>query len=442
MNFCKSKKGITLIALVIAIILALILLTVSIRLAISGNLFNYAKQAKIETENALNNDKELASKFDNDEYVSSFLYEQRNFTVSSSQTQGSNLWSNTVTINVDFEDQPELTLDQKKAIAAFLVDVPSYDSLSLIKPAAMTDEEFSDSIIELFKKFVDYSNIGKIENLGIKVASIQTPYGQTVYTTNISDPVKCTLHENGNYTFKIKSGGTTKNETITVSNIRTAANSAPYSVKVNFLQVDGYDRNILYATDNNTNFNTLTSETVITCNSKIKFKFDGEKPSGTESHSIHYVEKDDNYYSYYNDDNYFEWPYSLRCGYIYNGVFFYSAHDSNYISSKYFILNAILSNPSYTNLLTSAPPRIYSFTDEIFAKYYDENSSYIHNIVNAKIVGNNINYPADMVSKYPEFSIGNDSVLVWRESGPEESPIYTLNVAHDMSLAIYREGWD
>lgn len=57
----KSQKGITLIALVITIIVMLILVGVTITMALNGNLFNYAKNATIKTNEAVQGEKELSS---------------------------------------------------------------------------------------------------------------------------------------------------------------------------------------------------------------------------------------------------------------------------------------------------------------------------------------------------------------------------------------------
>lgn len=56
----KSQKGITLIALVITIIVMLILVGVTITMAINGNLFDYAKDARDKT-NARKEEEELLS---------------------------------------------------------------------------------------------------------------------------------------------------------------------------------------------------------------------------------------------------------------------------------------------------------------------------------------------------------------------------------------------
>lgn len=57
----KSQKGITLIALVITIIVMLILVAVSITMAVNGGLFNYAGKATQDTQNAINDEKDLGS---------------------------------------------------------------------------------------------------------------------------------------------------------------------------------------------------------------------------------------------------------------------------------------------------------------------------------------------------------------------------------------------
>lgn len=57
----RKEKGITLIALVITIIIMLILIAVTIRLAIDGGLFNYAKTAKEGTASEALKDQELSN---------------------------------------------------------------------------------------------------------------------------------------------------------------------------------------------------------------------------------------------------------------------------------------------------------------------------------------------------------------------------------------------
>ena len=55
----KGQKGITLIALIITIIVMLILVGVSVTVALNGNLFETAKEARGRTNNALVAENEL-----------------------------------------------------------------------------------------------------------------------------------------------------------------------------------------------------------------------------------------------------------------------------------------------------------------------------------------------------------------------------------------------
>ena len=64
----KGEKGITLIALVITIIVMLILAGVSITMAVNGGLFNYARNAKVETERARDAEQELGNLEDGLDY--------------------------------------------------------------------------------------------------------------------------------------------------------------------------------------------------------------------------------------------------------------------------------------------------------------------------------------------------------------------------------------
>ncbi len=56
-----KNRGITLIALIITIIVMLILVAVTVSVALNGGLFNYAKKAVGETQNAINAEQELAN---------------------------------------------------------------------------------------------------------------------------------------------------------------------------------------------------------------------------------------------------------------------------------------------------------------------------------------------------------------------------------------------
>ena len=62
------------------------------------------------------------------------------------------------------------------------------------------------------------------------------------------------------------------------------------------------------------------------------------------------------------------------------------------------------------------------------------------------MVGGDKAFPAEIASKYPELELGNDNVITWTgsqyESGVTESPIYKLDVTHDMSILLHEEMWD
>ena len=60
MNKCKNQNGITLIALVITIIVMLILVAVTITMAVNGGLFDYARKAGQETNEAIEDEQKLA----------------------------------------------------------------------------------------------------------------------------------------------------------------------------------------------------------------------------------------------------------------------------------------------------------------------------------------------------------------------------------------------
>ena len=67
-NNRKGEKGITLIALVITIIVMLILAGVTITMAVNGGLFNYARNAARETEEARDAELELGDLEDGLDY--------------------------------------------------------------------------------------------------------------------------------------------------------------------------------------------------------------------------------------------------------------------------------------------------------------------------------------------------------------------------------------
>lgn len=61
MKRIREERGITLVALVITIIVMLILVAVTINIAIQGGLFETARYARDETQNAINEEKALGN---------------------------------------------------------------------------------------------------------------------------------------------------------------------------------------------------------------------------------------------------------------------------------------------------------------------------------------------------------------------------------------------
>lgn len=71
---------------------------------------------------------------------------------------------------------------------------------------------------------------------------------------------------------------------------------------------------LLYSTDETNDWKTLDENTVIECNNAINIKFAGAKPTGTIGKGLHYVEKNNEYYKYFNDEQPMEWG-AIRSSY-------------------------------------------------------------------------------------------------------------------------------
>lgn len=64
------------------------------------------------------------------------------------------------------------------------------------------------------------------------------------------------------------------------------------------------------------------------------------------------------------------------------------------------------------------------------------------NDLDYKLVGKNTKFTDEMSRKYSELELGHDNVITWTASGDSTSPVYKLEVDHDMSVIMYGEGWD
>jgi len=284
--------------------------------------------------------------------------------------------------------------------------------------------------------FISYNNaeeVAKLKDLGVKIITVETPYGSTLYTSNLGEPVKCSFNKNGSYDFIIKSDGEEKKETIKVDSIRTSAQTSPYKVKVESLvagmgigvEEETYS-DLLYSTDETNNWKELKHENVVECNKSISIKFSGSKPEGTCGSGLHYVEKNNEYYKYFNDQNPMEWGL-IRYNYFITNVLKYSSPT---IRRK--IIETKLLGTDADNITKVMKVMLSNLNTSRNIDFLNEFSSWKH--------GNSLT--KEMVQKYPELALGHDRVIKWTGSDGEESPIYKLEVDHDMSVILYAEGWD
>ena len=322
----QGSRGITLIALVVTIVVLLILAGITITMLFGENgIIKKAQEAKEAQENATKYEKDGMSQIadDIDDKIANNNNNGENIKVSYTTSEESD-WTTTVTLNVTLEGEEELTLEQKREIAAFLCDFSSYDEIiaatggdldNFLSSKNLTEEQFVNQIIEVGRKYINYSDTTKLESLGVKVISILTPYNSTLYTSNLGGEVKCSLTKNGTYNFKIKSGTAEKTETIIINNLRTAATQAPYHVNIES------STPFLYSVDETNTWRELTDGTVIECNNNIYIKF-AEKTfiSGTSvGYGLHYVEKNDEYYKYFDEENPSYWL-TIRDNYFLSAI--------------------------------------------------------------------------------------------------------------------------
>ena len=418
-NNKRAEKGITLIALVVTIVVLLILAGVSLNAIFSENgIIKRAKDAQNKMDQATQNDLDAING------LNEWINKNINGTNGGEDIEKGD-FSATVVLN-PAENETQPTFEQKKEIAAILCNFSSYEELTKeygdkISQLNITEEQFVNKIIEEGRMFISYNNaeeVAKLKNLGVKIITVETPYGSTLYTSNLGEPVKCSFNKNGSYDFIIKSDGEEKKETIKVDSIRTSAQTSPYKVKLEkFLLTKGCG--ILYSTDETNIWKELNEENVVECNKSISIKFSGSKLEGTIGYGLHYVEKNDEYYKYFNDQNPMEWGLIRSHYFITYGLKINPPIRRKIIETK--LLGTDATKVMLSNLNTS---RNIDFLNEF--------SSWQH--------GNSLT--KEMLQKYPELALGHDRVITWTESGGEESPIYKLEVDHDMSVILHAEIWD
>ena len=410
-NYLK-ERGITLIALVITIVVLLILAGVSLNAIFSENgIIKRAKDAQNKMDQATQNDLDAING------LNEWINKNINGTNGGEDIEKGD-FSATVVLN-PAENEAQPTFEQKKEIAAILCNFSSYEELTKeygdkISQLNITEEQFVNKIIEEGRMFISYNNaeeVAKLKNLGVKIITVETPYGSTLYTSNLGEPVKCSFNKNGSYDFIIKSDGEEKKETIKVDSIRTSAQT--YS-------------DLLYSTDETNNWKELKHENVVECNKSISIKFSGSKPEGTCGSGLHYVEKNNEYYKYFNDQNPMEWGL-IRYNYFITNVLKYSSPT---IRRK--IIETKLLGTDADNITKVMKVMLSNLNTSRNIDFLNEFSSWKH--------GNSLT--KEMVQKYPELALGHDRVIKWTGSDGEESPIYKLEVDHDMSVILYAEGWD
>ena len=426
-SYLKQQSGITLIALVVTIVVLLILAGVSLNAIFSENgIIKRAKDAQNKMDDTTQNDLNAING------LNEWINKNINGTNGGEDIEKGD-FSATVVLN-PAENEAQPTFEQKKEIAAILCDFSSYEELTKeygdeISQLNMTEEQLVNKIIEVGRMFISYNNaeeVAKLKNLGVKIITVETPYGSTLYTSNLGEPVKCSFNKNGSYDFIIKSDGEEKKETIKIDSIRTSAQTSPYKVKLEtFLLTLGHDlaSGLLYSTDETNIWKELNEENVVECNKSISIKFSGSKPEGTEGYGLHYVEKNNEYYKYFNDQNPMEWGL-IR----YNYLITYILRSSS--SSRRTIIGAKLLEAND------------DIDEKIKAILSNLNTSRNLDFLNEFSSWNGNSLTKEMIQKYPELALGHDHVITWTESGGEESPIYKLEVDHDMSVILHAEIWD
>lgn len=417
-----KQSGITLIALVVTIVVLLILAGVSLNAIFSENgIIKRAKDAQNKMDEATQNDLNAING------LNEWINKNINGTNGGEDIEKGD-FSATVVLN-PAENEAQPTFEQKKEIAAILCDFSSYEELTKeygdkISQLNMTEEQLVNKIIEVGKKFINYSNdseVAKLKNLGVKIITVETPYGSTLYTSNLGEPVKCSFNKNGSYDFIIRSDGEEKKETIKVDSIRTSTKTSPY--KVNFeslfasvgFDVESY---LLYSTDETNNWKELKPDTVIECNNSIYIKFKGTKPptGSTYKYELCYVEKNDEYYKYFNDQNFMEWGLT-RTGYMMLGT----------------LMNGATARRQSINIMLAKPSEQLDTDMQLIISNLNtyRNMDFIEGIKEG-----NYDSEEQILQKYPDILLGYNNGISWTGNDGEESPICKIKVDHDMSILL------
>lgn len=421
----KDNKGITLITLIITVIIMLILVGVTVDVAVDGKLVDSAKGAVDKTNDKVEQHQdridELITELDNITVDNNEeVVDIRQISVEKSISEGQDLWSSTVTFNLDIEnyDVTDITFDQMKELAAYLLDFEDYDDLQefMVSTFSGGEEYTYEEIIELLEfeseqaflyavidgaaPYVSFRDINKLENMGINVISVETPYGTTLHTIP-GGTLQCAFVENGTYDFKIKSGSTTITETVTINNVRDYSKQSPYDINIEYTTNDVGDE-VAYAVDNSEEWSTL-SDSVLSCNNGISLKID------TGVCWASYVIKDKNYYKYFINDN-------LWHQYIEDDEWYLFKHAAKNLgmSSRQTVFLLVMAGQAKVNdVCPQGAGRFYDYLNDLFK------TSYLDDGV----------IPESIISLYPEVEIGVRRFL-------EVDEVETLTFTSDTYISV------
>lgn len=249
-------------------------------------------------------------------------FDIRNLKTKIIQTEGADLWSSTLTLKVDPDENLKLTLEQKREVFA---NICGYSSFELFEEQAETileknyeeaytelgynseDDFLSEKIVE-YSNLIDYKNIEQIEKAGVVVFKVQNPQGNYSYMTNLGGTATCGVSKNGSYTFSLISGQYTNSKTTTVSSIRKKDTQEPHQLILE-LSDEGYEilenAPVMYSIDGSDDWKLLNESLNISCNGSISFKnvedYNKTNSGGASYQGTKYVEYDDAFYKYWLD---------------------------------------------------------------------------------------------------------------------------------------------
>ena len=433
----RKQKGITLIALVITIVVLLILAAVSITALTDedkGVVTKAKKSAQLTEDAAEQEDQDIAEIMN---YAETEIGADRTISTQVTQTPSSDNFDTVVTLDVDIAEDFTLTLEQKRELVAFMFDFESYEdlltfaeenageALASMEESFEGEEEMLDHIIMMMADTLDFSQIEKIEYLGVPVISVKTPYGNTLYTTPLSGTINCGFAKNGTYKFVIKCGNSSKTETVTISNLMEKSASGTHKVKI------GSARNVNYMLDSNTT--VLSGERIVEVSSSLTPVYVASCPR------LQYVKVNETFYKYFESVE--EWD-----------AWFYDAYNVPYY------LAAIAKSLGFTSVRQT-----YVYLSGAGASFMNNEYTYKYKLIDcADIILEGLNngtieeaypviyhsedWPTEVLNKCPQYKLYNEE---WKSTGftpisiTEDTHIY-MHASACLTVDMYVEVeiWD